>query len=405
MQAAEEKVVIRKATLQDAALLTGIEAACFPAAEAASRERFDERLAVFADHFLIAEVNGKAVGFIDGMVTEGPYIEDVMFEKAQMHRPDGAWQSIFGLNTLPEFRRRGYAAKLMNAFIALARNEGRRGVTLTCKEHMLHYYAKFGFVPLGASASQHGGARWFDMVLEFQPETVANAPVKAVFFDLDGTLVDSVPMLTEAVNRVMRADGRREFTEPEVADMVGKGAKVLIERVCRAQGIEATQENIERLLQTYAQAMLGKGLPEETFYPGAREAVKALHEAGFKTVLVTNKMRRVTEHFLARSGLGADLDALVAGDDTEHPKPAPDMLLIACRKVGVEPAYAVMVGDSENDAWAAKAAGIRAMLVNTGYNGSVPMVQWAKENGFSLVFNAVAGVKDYIFASEGKFLR
>ena len=171
------------------------------------------------------------------------------------------------------------------------------------------------------------------------------------------------------------------------------------------QGIEATQENIERLLQTYAQAMLGKGLPEETFYPGAREAVKALHEAGFKTVLVTNKMRRVTEHFLARSGLGADLDALVAGDDTEHPKPAPDMLLIACRKVGVEPAYAVMVGDSENDAWAAKAAGIRAMLVNTGYNGSVPMVQWAKENGFSLVFNAVAGVKDYIFASEGKFLR
>ena len=89
-------------------------------AEAASRERFDERLAVFADHFLIAEVNGKAVGFIDGMVTEGPYIEDVMFEKAQMHRPDGAWQSIFGLNTLPEFRRRGYAAKLMNAFIALA---------------------------------------------------------------------------------------------------------------------------------------------------------------------------------------------------------------------------------------------------------------------------------------------
>ena len=95
----------------------------------------------------------------------------------------------------------------------------------------------------------------------------------------------------------------------------------------------------------------------------------------------------------------------MAGDDTEHPKPAPDMLLIACRKVGVEPAHAVMVGDSENDAWAAKAAGIRAMLVNTGYNGSVPMVQWAKENGFPLVFNAVAGVKDYIFACEGKFLR
>ena len=79
------------------------------------------------------------------------------------------------------------------------------------------------------------------------------------------------------------------------------------------------------------------------------------------------------------------------------------MLLLACKKLGVSPAEAVMVGDSENDALAARAAGIRAMLVSTGYNGTIPMTRWAAENGFSLVFSSVAGIKDYIFACEGKF--
>ena len=338
------------------------------------------------------------------MVIDSPYIEDVMFEKADMHCPDGAWQSIFGLNTLPEHRRHGYAALLMKALIAQAKEEGRRGVTLTCKEHMLHYYAKFGFVPLGASDSQHGGARWFDMVLEFKPEIAVQPPVKAVLFDLDGTLVDSVPMLTEAVNRVMRANGCSEFTEAQIAAMVGKGAKALIESVCAAQGIVPSPENVQRFLKSYASAMMGSDMPEETFYPGAREAVAALQAAGFKTALVTNKMRMVTEAFVQRTGLNVDLNALVAGDDTDHPKPAPDMLLLACKKLGVSPAEAVMVGDSENDALAARAAGIRAMLVSTGYNGTVPMTQWAKDNGFSLVFDSVAGIKDYIFACGGKFV-
>ena len=405
MNATEEKLTIRRATRADAQTLADIEAACFPPAEAASLERIAARLDVFADHFLVLERDGKAVGFIDGMVTEDPYIEDVMFEKADMHRPEGPWQSIFGLNVLPAYRRRGYAGRLIRALVEQARQEGRRGVTLTCKEALLHYYASFGFVPLGLSESQHGGARWYDMVLEFKPEIAVHTPVKAVFFDLDGTLIDSVPTLTEAVNRVMRREGLHDFTEAEVTVMIGKGARVLIERVCAAQGLEATPENVERLMGAYAEAMMSEGLPSERFFPGAREAVAALHAAGIKTVLVTNKMRVLTEYFLKNTGLGADLDALVAADDTPHPKPAPDMLLLACRKTGVTPEEAVMVGDSENDALAARAAGTRAMLVNCGYNGTVPMVRWAKENGFPLVFDDVAGVRDYIFACQGLFVK
>ena len=74
---------------------------------------------------------------------------------------------LLGLDVLPAYRGRGYAAQLMQALIADARAAGRRGCILTCKEHLLHYYEKFGYRSLGISDSQHGGAQWYDMVLEF----------------------------------------------------------------------------------------------------------------------------------------------------------------------------------------------------------------------------------------------
>lgn len=158
---------IRKATEKDLAAVVDIEARCFPPAEAADEGRFKQRLAVFADHFWIAELDGVPVGFINGMVTDSRVIDDVMYAEAGMHQPDGQWQSVFGLDVLPEYRRRGYAAKLMNALIADAKASGRRGCILTCKDHMLHYYERFGYKNMGVSASQHGHAKWNDMVLEF----------------------------------------------------------------------------------------------------------------------------------------------------------------------------------------------------------------------------------------------
>ena len=162
-----EKQEFRRGSAADLDLLTSIEAECFPAAEAATREQFADRLAAYGEHFWILEVGGKAVGFIDGMVTDKETISDDMFENAGLHVPAGAWQAVFGLNVLPEYRRHGYAAKLVEKFIAEARNEGRRGCILTCKDHLLHYYARFGFVNIGVSASVHGGAKWYDMRLVF----------------------------------------------------------------------------------------------------------------------------------------------------------------------------------------------------------------------------------------------
>ena len=88
-------------------------------------------------------------------------------QDARLHRPDGPWQTVFGLDTLPEYRRRGVAAALMNAFIAQAKARGQLGVALTCKAHLVHYYERFGYRNEGVSASVHGGAVWYDMVLRF----------------------------------------------------------------------------------------------------------------------------------------------------------------------------------------------------------------------------------------------
>ena len=163
----DNDITIRQATLEDVDLVTAIEAECFPAAEAATREQFAARLAAYADHFWIIFYQGKPVGFIDGMVTDSDVIDDEMFADASLHVPSGAWQAIFGLNVLPQYRRRGFAGRLIEQIIAQARSEGRRGVILTCKEALIHYYARFGFKNCGLSASVHGGAVWYDMRITF----------------------------------------------------------------------------------------------------------------------------------------------------------------------------------------------------------------------------------------------
>lgn len=160
-------MILRNATIQDLDILALVESICFPQAEAASKETIGERLAVYPNHFWVIADGDTIIGFIDGPVVNQPNIVDEMFENAQMHAEDGLYQSVFGLSVLPEYRRNGYAAKLMRALIADARNAGRKGCILTCKEHLVSYYAKFGYRNQGVSASVYGGAVWYDMLLEF----------------------------------------------------------------------------------------------------------------------------------------------------------------------------------------------------------------------------------------------
>ena len=158
--------MIRTATIEDLKAIAEVEAICFPPAEAASEESFRSRLEAFAEHFWLLEEDGKLISFINGMVTDEMTIRDEMFADASLHKKDGAYQSIFGVNTLPEYRRQGKAAMVMWHVIEEARKQGRKGLILTCKEEKIHYYAKFGYELLGLSESVHGGAVWYDMILK-----------------------------------------------------------------------------------------------------------------------------------------------------------------------------------------------------------------------------------------------
>ena len=158
---------IRTATIKDLEAVTSVEAECFPPTEAATREELAERLKYYADHFWMMFDGDKLIAFVDGFVTDEEDLTDEMYAKAKLHNESGAWQMIFGVNTLPRCRCRGYAGLLLQRAIADAHTQGRKGLVLTCKEKLLHYYAKFGFVNEGVSGSTHGGVVWYQIRLRF----------------------------------------------------------------------------------------------------------------------------------------------------------------------------------------------------------------------------------------------
>lgn len=158
---------IRNATISDLQAITEVESRCFPKVEAASENDFKKRLSVYPNHFWLLEDNNKLIGFVNGMVTDEHILRDEMYENASLHNENGEWQMIFGVDTIPEYRRQGCAEKIINKVISDAKKQGRKGLVLTCKDKLLHYYEKFGFENEGISESTHGDAVWYDMRLTF----------------------------------------------------------------------------------------------------------------------------------------------------------------------------------------------------------------------------------------------
>lgn len=158
---------IRTATISDLDAVANVEAECFPPAEAATRESFAERLKCYGNHFWLMFDGDKLISFVDGFVTDEPDLTDAMYEDAAMHNENGKWQMIFGVNTIPSYRKHGYAGGLIQKLIDDSKAQGRKGVVLTCKDKLVNYYAKFGFVNEGVSNSVHGGVVWYQMRLTF----------------------------------------------------------------------------------------------------------------------------------------------------------------------------------------------------------------------------------------------
>lgn len=161
-------MIIRNATMQDLEQIAAVEAECFPAAEAATREEFQARIQSYGNHFWLMFDGEKLIAFVDGFVTDEADLTDEMYEQASMHNANGAWQMIFGVNTIPEYRRQGCAAALLQRAVDDAKKQGRKGLVLTCKEALIPYYSRFGFIDEGVSdKSVHGNVVWHQMRLTF----------------------------------------------------------------------------------------------------------------------------------------------------------------------------------------------------------------------------------------------
>ena len=159
---------ITHASMEDLGAVAAVEAACFPPAEAAAEKDFVDRIQRYGNHFWLMFDGDKLIAFVDGFVTDEPDLTDEMYENAALHDESGAWQMIFGVNTLPEYRKRGYAGELIRCAIEDARQQGRKGLVLTCKERLIHYYASFGFMDEGVTEkSTHGNMVWHQMRLTF----------------------------------------------------------------------------------------------------------------------------------------------------------------------------------------------------------------------------------------------
>ena len=158
---------IRTATIEDLPIITEVENTCFLPSEAASYNSFKDRLTYYPNHFYLLFSDNTFISFVDGMCTNTKDLLDEMYGNASLHEEDGAWQMIFGVNTLPQYRKQGYAGILLNTIIEDAKKANRKGLVLTCKEYLIHYYAKFGFVNEGVSGSEHGNVVWHQMRLTF----------------------------------------------------------------------------------------------------------------------------------------------------------------------------------------------------------------------------------------------
>lgn len=191
--------------------------------------------------------------------------------------------------------------------------------------------------------------------------------VRAVAFDLDGTLVDSAPDIQHALNDALKKEGLPRFDLDLVRSWIGDGPDVLIARALAHEGRgDADDEFRARLRRWFDAATLAAPLAGGTVYPGILDLVAGLRRL-LPMVAVTNKPTPLARAVLDAAGVLPFLDGVHGADAPALRKPAPAMLLAACERLGVAPAQMLMVGDSEPDMRSAQAAGCPAMLVTWGY--------------------------------------
>ncbi|MBP0599943.1 phosphoglycolate phosphatase [Herbaspirillum sp. LeCh32-8] len=193
--------------------------------------------------------------------------------------------------------------------------------------------------------------------------------IKAAIIDLDGTMLDTAADFHVAVNR-MRADlGLDPLAQETIVNFVGKGTENLIRRVLAVDYAEdEAAQYFQQALDAYTEHYLAINGDYSSLYPGVIEGLQAMKDQGLRLACVTNKPIAFTLPLLDKKGLRGFFEVVYGGDSLPKKKPDPMPLLQVCQDFGLAPAQVVAIGDSSNDAQAARAAGCRVLNVPYGYN-------------------------------------
>lgn len=204
--------------------------------------------------------------------------------------------------------------------------------------------------------------------------------MKAIIFDLDGTLIDSVPDIHAAVSRTLHDEGVPPLSIRTVRSFVGNGVPTLIDKVMEARGEGADPARRAALIARFMRHYEAASTDLTTVYPNVKSALLALHGAGHPIGLCTNKPEAIARDILQGVGLIAYFQAIIGGDSLPERKPHPAPLLETLRVLGAE--EAIYVGDSEVDAETAQAAGIPLLLFTEGYR-KTPIEDLVHHTAFS----------------------
>lgn len=197
-------------------------------------------------------------------------------------------------------------------------------------------------------------------------DVAASNPIRAVIFDLDGTLVDTASEIAVALNRTFEELRISPLPKKAVEHLIGRGVFSMVERALQQAGTASIDVDaaVARFEEHYAQTV---GTEAELF-PGVLAGLALLRDEGYKMSVVTNKPRYFTDKLLDRLAVKSLFAGLVAGDDGIRRKPHGDMLAAACGTMGSSAPASLMIGDSDNDVLAARNAGCPVWCVSYGYN-------------------------------------
>jgi phosphoglycolate phosphatase len=190
--------------------------------------------------------------------------------------------------------------------------------------------------------------------------------VTAALFDLDGTLVDSLDDLTDAVNHMLSGFGRQQLEPDQVRRLVGKGARNLVQRALDTSNLAEIEQGLAAFTEFNALHIADKS----RLYPGTRELLHKLTDAGIRMAVISNKQEALSRLILKTLEVEAFFDIIAGGDTFPEMKPSPLPLLEVIEKFNCSRADAVMVGDSINDIQAGNRAGITTIGCTWGYGST-----------------------------------